>query len=257
MHAAGQRWLGRSTVVTMLAALLAIAAVLPWASPASAQAWPALAGGSSTAPSTTDPCSTGAPGLGFWNGQVCIGTTRLPDGSFQMTDPARAGLSCGAAVNSTVIDPETGEEAPIHALGPRFAQQGNAWGNGQPADATTACVDAMYAGSEEWDMLGTWLGRNGINGEGQATGIGVGARHADGSPYFNAFFLQALPQFGLNEPVVILGFLPALPTNPELPVPASTQPDPMGRQFTSMVRRRARVRSHGLPYHARRLHQYC
>src|SRR5690606_986782 len=40
------------------------------------------------------------------------------------------------------------------------------WGNGQGTNLETACVDVLYAVQREWDMLGAWLNRNGINGSG-------------------------------------------------------------------------------------------
>jgi Thermolysin metallopeptidase, alpha-helical domain/Thermolysin metallopeptidase, catalytic domain len=156
---------------------------------------------------TADP-----PGLGFFNGPVTIGTTPVA-GGFEMSDPARSHLSCGSTVQT--VDP------PV--LGPRFRQAVNTWGNGQPADHTTACVDAMYAAGAEWDMLRAWLDRNGIDGQGQAAGIGVGLRDA------NAFF--TVDEHG---PRVILGRVGGSTPDPEDPEPANARRDPEHRQFSSM-----------------------
>lgn len=133
-----------------------------------AAAQPSLpsAGGSLASASTASRCSPGAPGLGFYNGKVCIGTTRVA-GGFAMIDPVRRDLSCGL-----VKDPDGGFGGA--GLGRRFTQSNNTWGNGKPRNLKTACVDAMYAAGEMWDMLRTWFGRNGFDGQGHAAGIGVG-----------------------------------------------------------------------------------
>lgn len=121
---------------------------------------PPSAGRSSAWGSTPSRCSPGAPGLGFYNGKVCIGTTRLPDGRFAMIDPARPGLRCGPEPDGARFEP--------------FTQRNNTWGNGKPANLKTACVDAMYAAATQWDMLRAWLGRNGFDGRGHAARIEVG-----------------------------------------------------------------------------------
>ena len=208
------RLLGRVVVAATLAPLSAIAVLLAWGAPVSASPLPSAPSsvspsGSSTAPSTTHPCSVGAPGLGFFNGAVCIGTTQLPDGRFQMTDPARPNLSCGSL-----------QQDPLEP----FTQSSDSWGNGQPADLTTACVDAMYAASEMWNMLGDWLGRTGMDGQGHAAFIGVGYHLAEA-------------RFRPGGPLVQIGPVPA-PTSgsgldPEEPAP-TTALDPQGRQYSSM-----------------------
>ncbi|MBO0683809.1 MAG: M4 family metallopeptidase [Candidatus Dormibacteraeota bacterium] len=192
-------------------------------------------------PSTTNLCSPGgaglgapgAPGLGFYNGPVCIGTTQLPDGRFEMTDPARPGLSCGASDLDNVLRVIQNKGPLGSLLGPRFTASENTWGNGTPSDFETACVDAMYAGGAEWDMLRAWLGRNGMDGQGGAAGIGVelptGPRPPN--PFLNeAFFLSRV--FG--GPAVILGPLGMPPTDPEESPGALEVPDTQGRQVSSM-----------------------
>ncbi|MBO0682604.1 MAG: M4 family metallopeptidase [Candidatus Dormibacteraeota bacterium] len=217
---------------------------MPSSTPSPSQA-PASTGSPipSADPSTTNLClpggpglgAPGAPGLGFYNGPVCIGTTQLPDGRFQMTDPARPGLSCGASDLDNVLR-VIQNKGPIGSLlGPRFTQQGNTWGLGQAGanDPQTTCVDAMYAGAAEWDMLRAWLGRNGMDGQGGAAGIGVelptGPRPPN--PFLNqGFFLSRV--FG--GPAVILGPLGMPPTDPEESPGALEVPDPQGRQVSSM-----------------------
>ena len=129
-----------------------------------------------------------------------------------MTDPARPGLRCG----------QVGNQSPEPPLGQPFIQPGNTWGDRTPADLQTACVDAMYAGGEMWDMLGAWLGRDGMDGQGRAAGIGVG-------------WQTESAHFDPSQPggAVILGAVPARTQNPEVPEPG-TPPDPEGRQYSDM-----------------------
>ena len=138
-------------------------------------------------------CSRGAPGHGFYNGRVCIGTTPAP-GGFAMKDPARPGLSCGEDDQA-------------------FTQRRNTWGNGKPADLTTACVDAMYAAGEMWDMLDAWLGRSGFDGRGRAARIEVGSPRCQ-STFTSPPALVRIGQVCLRE------FPP--------------EPDPLHRQKSSM-----------------------
>jgi Zn-dependent metalloprotease len=86
-------------------------------------------------------------GNGFYNGPVTINTSGSGS-SFSMQDPTRSGIRCGGQNGAT------------------FAGTDDNWGNGSGTNLETACVDALYAVQREWDMLGAWLGRNGINGNG-------------------------------------------------------------------------------------------
>lgn len=94
----------------------------------------------------------------YYNGQgetVEIGTSPGGDG-YVMEDPNRPGVSCA-------------EEG-----GQPYTQAEDTWGNGEGTDLVTACVDALYAVGTEWDMLGEWLQRDGIDGEGNGYPIYVG-----------------------------------------------------------------------------------
>jgi Zn-dependent metalloprotease len=86
-------------------------------------------------------------GNGFYNGGVTINTSGSGS-SFSMQDGTRPGIRCGGQNGAT------------------FTGTDDNWGNGTGTNLETACVDALYAVQREWDMLGTWLGRNGINGNG-------------------------------------------------------------------------------------------
>ncbi|GAB3485309.1 M4 family metallopeptidase [Amycolatopsis cihanbeyliensis] len=105
----------------------------------------ALAGAAAAADER--PAALGS-GNGYYNGNVTIDTTSS-GGQYSTRDPNRRGLSCGN-YNSRQV----------------FTGSDDNWGNGSGTDLETACVDALYASQTEWDMLGEWLGRDGINGQG-------------------------------------------------------------------------------------------
>jgi Zn-dependent metalloprotease len=103
------------------------------------------------------------------------GTVDLSTAATSMTDPQRSGLRCGGQNGSTY----TGSDS--------------AWGNASGTNLETACVDALYAVQKEWDMLGSWLGRNGINGSGGGFPLRVGLNQA------NAYWNGSYTNFGHNQ----------------------------------------------------------
>ncbi|MHA3704845.1 M4 family metallopeptidase [Jatrophihabitans sp. YIM 134969] len=106
---------------------------------------------------TWDEVSEGT-GTAAYNGPNPVSITTSGSGSsYSMTDASRPGLSCRNFSSKAVL---TGTD--------------DAWGNGNPASIETGCVDALYDVQHEWSMLGTWLGRNGINGSGRGFPIYVG-----------------------------------------------------------------------------------
>jgi Zn-dependent metalloprotease len=86
-------------------------------------------------------------GNGFYNGNVTIDTSGSGS-SFSMQDPTRPGIRCGGQNGAT------------------FTGSDDNWGNGAGTNLETACVDALYAVQQQWEMLDSWLNRNGINGNG-------------------------------------------------------------------------------------------
>ncbi|ADD44423.1 M4 family metallopeptidase [Stackebrandtia nassauensis] len=104
-------------------------------------------------------------------GTVTFGTTSS-GGSYVMRDPARNGLSCARQGGQPYTDAD------------------DTWGNGTGSDLVTACVDAMYAAGQQGDMLSTWLGRNGINGNGGYYPLYVGLQQQ------NAFWNGSSATFG-------------------------------------------------------------
>ncbi|MER7542707.1 M4 family metallopeptidase [Spirillospora sp. NPDC127506] len=103
------------------------------------------------------------------------GTVDLSTAATSMTDPQRSGVRCGGQNGSTYTGPDS------------------AWGNGSGTDLETACVDALYAVQKEWDMLGEWLGRSGINGRGGGFPLRVGLNQA------NAYWNGSYTSFGRNQ----------------------------------------------------------
>ena len=110
-------------------------------------------------------------GNGFYNGTVTISTSGSGS-SFSMSDPLRPGIRCGGQNGAT------------------FTGTDDNWGNGTGTSLETACVDALYAVQKEWDMLGSWLGRNGINGSGGGFPARVGLNQV------NAFWNGSFTNFG-------------------------------------------------------------
>jgi Zn-dependent metalloprotease len=77
---------------------------------------------------------------------------------YVMVDPAYPGLGCGP-----------------HADGTIFSNDDGAWGDGTLSNLETQCVDAMFAAQTQLSMLNDWLGRNGLDNQGSALPIFVGA----------------------------------------------------------------------------------
>jgi Zn-dependent metalloprotease len=96
--------------------------------------------------------------------------------SFSMTDPTRSGISCRNETGGAVL---TGTD--------------DVWGNGVGTNIETGCVDALYSVQHEWDMLGTWLGRSGINGSGGGFPVFVGLND------LNAFWNGSQVHIGHNQ----------------------------------------------------------
>ncbi|TYK47001.1 M4 family metallopeptidase [Actinomadura decatromicini] len=102
-------------------------------------------------------------------------TVDLSTAPTTMTDPLRPGVQCGGQDGAPFTGPDS------------------AWGNGSGTDLETACVDSMYAVQNEWDMLGQWLGRRGIDGGGRGFPLRVGLNDA------NAFWNGRYTTFGHNS----------------------------------------------------------
>ncbi|WP_327086918.1 M28 family peptidase [Nonomuraea sp. NBC_01738] len=111
-------------------------------------------------------------GNSFYNGNpVTIDTTP----SYSMIDPRRRGLQCGGQNGSA------------------YTKTSDSWGNGTGTSLETACVDTLFAVQHEWDMLGQWLGRSGINGSGSGFPARVGLAEV------NAYWTGSYATFGRNS----------------------------------------------------------
>jgi Zn-dependent metalloprotease len=113
-------------------------------------------------------------GNSFYNGTVTINTSGSGT-SWSMADTTRSGIRCGGQTGTT------------------FTGTDDVWGNGTGTNLETACVDALYAVQREWDMLGSWLGRNGINGSGGGFPARVGLNQV------NAFWNGSFTNFGHSQ----------------------------------------------------------
>ena len=112
-----------------------------------------------------------ASGTGAYYGKVTL-NTRSAGGGFSMVDPTRPGVQCGGQ------------------NGGAFTNSTDVWGNGRATDQVTGCVDALYAVSQEWNMLRDWLGRDGIDGHGRGFPIRVGLNDV------NAYWAGEYAEFG-------------------------------------------------------------
>ena len=108
-------------------------------------------------------------GTSEWNGPNPLSIdTQLSAGTYSLRDPGRPNLSCSD-----------------YSTGAVFSGPDDVWGNGDASSKETGCVDAMWAAQKEWNMLSSWLGRNGHNGSGGSwpTRVGLNQQNAfwDGS----------------------------------------------------------------------------
>jgi Zn-dependent metalloprotease len=110
-------------------------------------------------------------GTGWINGPTPVAISTSGSGSsFSMTDPARSGISCRNYSTNQVL---TGTD--------------DVWGNGNGTSIETGCVDALYDVQHEWDMLGSWLGRSGINGNGGGFPLRMGLN--DENAFWNGSYV--------------------------------------------------------------------
>ncbi|HVK26483.1 MAG TPA: M4 family metallopeptidase [Actinokineospora sp.] len=78
-------------------------------------------------------------------------------GTFTMKDPTIPGMSCSDYTSRAT-----------------FSGPDDLWGNGDATNKETGCVDALYSAKTQYNMLSQWLGRNGIDGNGNWTPMYVG-----------------------------------------------------------------------------------
>jgi Zn-dependent metalloprotease len=122
-----------------------------------------------------DEVTDGTGNAAINGGTVSIATSGSGT-SFSMTDATRPGISCRNETGGAVL---TGTD--------------DVWGNGVGTNIETGCVDALYSVQHEWDMLSSWLGRNGINGSGGGFPVFVGLND------LNAFWNGSQVHIGHNQ----------------------------------------------------------
>ena len=74
--------------------------------------------------------------------------------------------------------------------GTPFTGTDDTWGNGTGTDLEAACVDVLFAAQRQWDMVGEWLGRNGLDGKGRGYAARVGVDTV------NAYWYDTYTGFG-------------------------------------------------------------
>jgi beta-lactam-binding protein with PASTA domain/Zn-dependent metalloprotease len=109
--------------------------------------------------------------------------------------PAGGGMNC----NSDTLSRDDRDSGPVE------------WGNGDPRNEETACVDAMYASAVENRMLADWLGRNGIRGTHPSGGFAmytdddVTPALAQYSSFFGEIFIGRNPNGTWNATLDVVG----------------------------------------------------
>jgi Zn-dependent metalloprotease len=110
------------------------------------------------------------------NGGTVTIQTSGSGSSFSMTDPTRPGINCRNETGGAVM---TGTD--------------DVWGNGVGTNRETGCVDALYSVQHEWNMLSSWLGRNGITGTNRGFPVYIGLNQ------LNAFWNGSAVHIGHNQ----------------------------------------------------------
>jgi bacillolysin len=112
-------------------------------------------------------------GRSMYSGTVRLGTTRTADGSYVLKDQKRGGGSTWDARNQ---DPASGKKA--------LKDANNVWGEAGDSKREKAAIDAHYGMERTWDFYKGVLGRDSIDGKGEALNSYV---HV-GSKYVNAYW---------------------------------------------------------------------
>ncbi|WP_238431864.1 M4 family metallopeptidase [Streptomyces cavernae] len=111
-------------------------------------------------------------GVGQFNGEVAVGTTRGAD-AFELHDTQR---------NHKTYDKAHSDD--LETTGTLYTDADDTWGDGTPANSQTAAVDAAYGAQRTWDFFHDRFGRNGIAGDGKA----AYSRVHFGDKFVNAFW---------------------------------------------------------------------
>ena len=98
-------------------------------------------------------------------------STQQSGSTYYLRDPSATTLQCQNASNNTT-----------------YSGSDDAWGNADPTNRETGCVDALYGAQQMKGMLSSWLGRNGMNGSGGWVPIRVGLN--DVNAYYDGTQVQ-------------------------------------------------------------------
>ncbi|MEV6104726.1 M4 family metallopeptidase [Streptomyces sp. NPDC051940] len=118
-----------------------------------------------------DAVHTEGTGESMYSGTVALGTTAVT-GGFALTDAGRGGHGTYDLNHGT------------KGQGTLFTDADDHWGDGTPANAQTAAVDAAYGAAATWDYYQSVHGRNGIRND----GVAAYSRVHYGVAYVNAFW---------------------------------------------------------------------
>ncbi len=124
-----------------------------------------------------------------YSGTVSLNTNSV-SGGFEMRDMTRGS---GGTFGNNIVTNAAHASTSSTATGSIYTNSSNTWGDSSNyisggsttnANGQTAAVDAMFGMMTSWDFYKNVLGRNGINGSGQATY----SRVHIGTSYDNAFW---------------------------------------------------------------------
>ncbi|MEU4743567.1 M4 family metallopeptidase [Actinosynnema sp. NPDC023658] len=83
-------------------------------------------------------------------------------------------LSIDTSNNSTVDDTRPGLRCVDYATSAPFTKPSNSFGNGNATSKETGCADVLWSTQKQWEMMKSWLGRNGVDGNGRGVTVKVG-----------------------------------------------------------------------------------
>ncbi|MFD9205272.1 M4 family metallopeptidase [Streptomyces sioyaensis] len=145
-------------VAGVSAALIAVQAVQGVAAAAGrAEAPPRGSGPAKAASAAASPVRT-AVGHGVRVGTVTL-TTREHNGTYELVDPTRGGLSTHDFFADDNAKPLTDKD--------------NVWGDGTMKNRQSAAVDAHFAAEQAWDYFKNTFGRSGAHGDGKGPAMTV------------------------------------------------------------------------------------
>lgn len=111
-------------------------------------------------------------GHGYYSGPDTTFPTTATGETYRMIDSTHPGVSCSDQGSQPFSGPD------------------DVWGDGSGTSLESACVDVLHAVDKEWQMLDSWLDRDGIDGKGHGFPARVGLSAV------NAYWYGDYAQFG-------------------------------------------------------------